>query len=218
VPSPHVDGSVFRPSFEAYRDYLNIWDHRRGSVVVWIIPGTIIATFISAFAIDHTDEWWPFVATGIFAVAGLYLYLFFRVTRITATPERLEVRNALGHVNSRDRAALARMILMPSYQIPMRYTTIQVMRAIVIDSTGRSALSLLASGWSEHQMEAIAKDLGLPLERISRQMDAAALRKLYPRTVPLWTAHIFLTALIITSVILVLGGIAIAIDIAVEYN
>jgi hypothetical protein len=213
-----TESRVFRPDFDAYRGYLNRWDRRRGALLVGGVVALVVITFVLNFTVDHSEEWLPFLMAGLFAIAGLYLLLHFRVTRITASPEGLAVRNFLGHTRTVPIEQLSRLVLMPHYDVRFRYATITLSRAIVLSSEERLVVSLLSDTWTIRQMDALAAALGIPIERIETAMNPAALRKRYPHTVPLWVAHWFATALIISGIIVGLAGVAIAIDIAVQYS
>jgi hypothetical protein len=211
---------TFRPSFAAYRDYLHFWDRNHGTLIVWIVPLVIVCNFADSIFLDRANLVWSFVLTGLFLVAGLYLLLFFRVSRVIASPGRLEVRNALGIVREFTGTRLSRVVRMSNYRIPRYPYTLGVAalgqeRLLVLDSGGRIALSWLSSGWSDRQMRQLATSLAIAEDDISGSMDAAALRRRYPHSVPWWIAHVFLTAMIVTGIIVVLAGAAIAIDIAI---
>jgi hypothetical protein len=220
VAAPGEKSKTFRPSFATYRDYLNFWDRHRGSIVVWIIPLVIVANFAGSIFLDRENLAWSFVLMGLFVVAGAYLLLFFRVSRVIASPGRLEVRNPLGIVRVLSATELSRVVRMSDYGIPfypylLGTGGLRLQRLLVLDSDGRKALSWLSSNWSDHQMTQLATTLAIGEDDITALMDAAALRRRYPHSVPLWIAHLFLTAIVITGIIVVLGGAAIAIDIAI---
>jgi hypothetical protein len=211
---------TFRPSIAAYRDYLNFWDRRQGRLIVWIVPLTIAGNFVISIFLNRSNLVWSFVLTGLFLVAGLYLLLFFRVSRVTASAGRLEVRNALGIVRVVTAAQLSRVVRISDYRIPLSPYTLGSAalgqeRLLVLDSNGRKAMSWLSSSWSDHQMKQLTTSLAIGEDDITSPMDAAALRRRYPHSVPWWIAHTFLTAMIIAGIIVVLAGAAIAIDIAI---
>jgi hypothetical protein len=211
---------TFRPSIATYRDYLNFWDHHRGSLVVWLVPLIVACNFANGIWLNRSNLVWSFVLAGLFLVAGLYLLLFFRVSRVTASPGRLEVRNALGIVRVVTAAHLSRVVRMSDYRIPfypymLGSAALRQERLLVLDSNGRKVISWLSSNWSDHQMKQLTTSLAMGEDDITSPMDAAALRRRYPHSVPWWIAHVFLTAMIIVGIIVILAGAAIAIDIAI---
>ena len=211
---------TFRPSIAAYRDYLNFWDRHRGKIVVWTVPLVIACNFANSIFLDPANLVWSFVLTGLFVIAGVYLLLFFTVSRVTASPGRLEVRSAVGTVRVLTSTRLSRVVRMRDYRIPfypfmLGTAGLRQERLLVLDSDGRKALSWLSANWSDHQMKQLAGSLAIKEDDITEVMDAASLRRRYPHSVPLWIAHVFLTALIVTGIIVVIGGAGIAIDIAV---
>jgi hypothetical protein len=198
-----------------YRKYLNKFDGHHGKVLIWSVPLLIVVTAALHITTNDGELWWPIAMTGVFLLAGVYLLLFFRVTRVTAAPGRLEVRNAFGHVRTFTASQLSRAVIMSDYSQPLGYVWVRMARFIVLGSHGKQAMSWLSSAWSPHQMDELSAALAIPTDHIDGTMDATKLRRRYPHSVPLWVAHIFLTAIIITGIIVVLAGAAIAIDIAV---
>jgi hypothetical protein len=210
---------VFRTSFVAYRGYLNQWDGHQGKLILWLVPAMVVVLFVTGI-FGGAGYLLPILGTTAFALAGLVLLLMFRLARVTASPGRLEVRNPFGFTRVVTGDDLGPAVMIDDYTVPMGVASlvggvgISLPRLLILNSRGKPALSWLSAFWTPRQMKKLTAALGLEMVAVRRK----DVRQHYPNAVPLWTTHIWITAFIVVGIIIVLGGAAIAITIAVQHS
>ncbi len=180
----------FTPTFATYRRAL------RG-----VVPAVAVLAVIDFFRLHqppavYAAEW----GCGL-ALLALYLWLYFRNTRVTAALHSLTIRNAFGISHTVADHHLVSAIFVDSFTQSSQYVANNRPRLFILDGDGRSVLRWGGQTWTGEQMQSLATTLGIPLTALNEQMNARAFKKLYPRALSPVEAHPVVFALVIVAVI-----------------
>jgi hypothetical protein len=169
---------IFTPSPARYRGRFG-----------WVLPVILLFALLVYWRFDQPTPAYVAEMVGLLVVAGAYVVLYFRNSRITAEPRSLTIRTAFGLSHAVARHHLDRAVLVEHHVTSRSPTAGSTPRLFLLDDEGRAVLRWSGQAWTEDQMRELVSALDIPLVEIPGRLGSGDIHRRYPHALGVWEGH-----------------------------